>query len=79
MKRERDITSYEDKWSELIRRMNSLVDDNELSVCRIPTVRRETYNLLMFQQLRYTIDTVYEIMEEIEKIDVIIEEVYDDD
>lgn len=78
MKRERDITSYEDKWSELIRRMNSLVDDNELNVCRIPTVRRETYNLLMYQQLTFVIDAIYEIMREIEETDAIIEEDYND-
>lgn len=78
MKRERDITSYEDKWSELIRRMNSLVDDTELSVCRIPTERRETYNLLMYQQLAFVIDTIYEIMREIEETDTIIEEDYND-
>lgn len=78
MKRERDITSYEDKWSELIRRMHSLVDDNELNVCRFPTVRRETYNLLMYQQLTFVIDTIYEIMREIEETDTIIEEDYND-
>lgn len=72
MRREYDISTFEAKWAELKDKMVDAYYLEGRDVSAHPETPEETFKLLRLQAFQQGIDTVFELMDELERTDTII-------